>query len=660
MKLKKIPKYLALTLLTAGASLILGFLSFGGMFAIWPVLSIAFGAFALAVAYEGEIYIQNIKGALNKLFKHNHLKNLLAQNYLLENFPDTAAEDCPVFFVDYKIQLELLHQFGHKKLDDDNQKIKNQLELTLVDMEKWFATQLFNEENDGIETNPRLLRYKKTLQAWLQINKQNEWKERYNSRQDTFKRVKIFSALAGFFMGIGSTYLLMEAFAVIPMFSAIAVTSLPFMIVPMAIIAGTAYGLLTYNAITDMINNDTLRTWYNKIKKDLSEDFGIRSVFIASSAIVLVLLATALTICTAGTWWTVAKEAQPLFTWMSKMPRFIMGIINPIITGLSAIAFNLQNTSESLEIIDNAARTKGNFIYRMGTAIREGFQSLRGHENWLQMLNPFRLLLKLTFLPLRILLFLGHLVAIGVTTDRVPGISQFLSALLGIVCEGLEDMHYFVPHAHHHVHEKATCEHEHEGHHHHEHEHKHEDKHFEVMLKERLGRKHGHSHDLDLPTRILRGIFSPIFGLAALWDSCTSQFNADTKKPTLNLKNAWKKQHAIPEDEPVDISSNAPKPSKDWQLEQAIFCIERHKEKHLSNAKIGQVIALEKNAALTALQREIGALNPGEMDSVAMKARLTEEKHVPLYNIHRFFDNGPTETASFLEALPQRIMLTAV
>lgn len=91
-----------LLLLTVGASLILGFLSFGGMYALWPVLPLAFAGFALSVAYEGEIYLQNIKGALNKLFKFNYLKNYLAKEYLLNHFPNTDEENCPQFFKDYK------------------------------------------------------------------------------------------------------------------------------------------------------------------------------------------------------------------------------------------------------------------------------------------------------------------------------------------------------------------------------------------------------------------------------------------------------------------------------------------------------------------------------------------------------------------------------
>lgn len=98
INLKKIPYNLALILLTAGASIILGFLSFSGMYALYPLLGLAFATFALSVAYEGEIYLQNIKGALTKLFKSDYLEHRMAKEYLLDHFPDnTEEEECPQF-----------------------------------------------------------------------------------------------------------------------------------------------------------------------------------------------------------------------------------------------------------------------------------------------------------------------------------------------------------------------------------------------------------------------------------------------------------------------------------------------------------------------------------------------------------------------------------
>ena len=93
MKIKKIPFSLATWVLMAGASLTIGLLVFGGTLAIWPVLPAAVAAFVLSVAYEGEIYLQNIKGSLKKLFKSNQLERQLAKACLLEHFPNVMGHD---------------------------------------------------------------------------------------------------------------------------------------------------------------------------------------------------------------------------------------------------------------------------------------------------------------------------------------------------------------------------------------------------------------------------------------------------------------------------------------------------------------------------------------------------------------------------------------
>lgn len=728
MKLKKIPRYLALSLLTTGASLILGFLSFGGMLALWPVLSLASAAFALSVAYEGEVYFQNIKGALSKLFKSNSVKQHLAKQYLLAHFPDECGliemldnpeevsadhlrgllknkrayvlygskiyyvdkdfkpqalaiknadelavmfsgkgnvlreasgkdikkitaltghilpdpDDGPLFFKDYQRQLRLLEPYTHESLDKASRSRKKKIEKTLSDMEKWFATQLFPETKMG--SNP-LSAYEIELRTWLGQHEQREWLTKYNQRKTWLNWTKAFSATAGIFMGLGTTYLLSEAFTVIPTFAALSLTTLPLLIVPMALVAGAAYGLLTYNAITDMINNQTLRTWYNKIIKDWNNG----RWFIPLCGVVLAGLAVVLTICTAGTWWTVAKEAPPLFKWLGKMPRFVMGIINPIITSISAIAFNLQNTGESLEIIDEFTHKKGNIFSRIGKGIAAGIKFLRSHENWLQIVNPFRIALKLTFLPLRILLFLGHLISIGVTTDRVPGISQFKSALLGMFIEGLEDMHYFVSHTHHHHHHGKVP--------------------FRHLLSEHLAREHSHNHELDFPARILTYIFSPLFALAALWDMLASRLNQD--RPVLSFAQAWNKQHGIAPEKQVETDNTAQYPSANWQYNQTIYRIEHFKERQLDHARWNRPLAEQKGANFKVIQDKLREQAPdldtdksatagiADVDVVEKLIKETIVQHkAPILAQHRFYHRGQDKTSSsrFIEEeLPQRI-----
>ncbi len=256
-------------------------------------------------------------------------------------------------------------------------------------MEKWFARQLFT---------PKLAQgeYAGELQEWLKKHEQDLWIKKLHKREKLFKYVLAFSLLTGVFMGLGTTYLLTEAFAVIPLMAIISGPMLPFVIAPMAIVAGAAYALLSYNAVTDMIQQDTLSKWYYKIRDAWQNGSKLKASLLSLATFGLVALAIALTLCTAGTWWTVTKEARPLFAWMAKLPSFIMGIINPIINGFSAIIFNLQNTSESLEMVEEALEPTTDKKESRLKSVRRFISSLIEKENVLQLFNVPRIILKLT------------------------------------------------------------------------------------------------------------------------------------------------------------------------------------------------------------------------------------------------------------------------
>lgn len=66
--------------LTAGASLTLGLLSFGGFYAICPSIIFGTGSAFLATLYEGEIYYSNTKDAIKKLLKPNYFNQKQAIN----------------------------------------------------------------------------------------------------------------------------------------------------------------------------------------------------------------------------------------------------------------------------------------------------------------------------------------------------------------------------------------------------------------------------------------------------------------------------------------------------------------------------------------------------------------------------------------------------
>lgn len=645
---KKIPYYIALTLLTAGASLILGFLSFGGMYALLPLLPLAVATFILSVGYEGEIYLQNIKGAFKKLLKNNYLEHQVAKEYLLKHFPAPSEdEEWPQFFKDYKAQLELLDAFGHHSLNKQSQQKKEQIKQTLKDMETWFAQQLFQKTM----THGKSSIYTQELHEWLKTHAQKEWQERIKTRKLRFHLAQGFSVCAALFMGLGSTYLIVEAFTIIPFIVAIPFTFWPFMIVPMALIAGTAYGMLTYNAITDLINNNTIVSWYKKLRADLSQGLTFRKILMTSTAVLLAGLAVALTVCTAGTWWTVATNARPLFAWMKHMPSFIMGVINPIVTGASAIFFNLENTAESLEMIDQAMQRKKNFFQRTAESLQKGWQHIKDTENWLQMINPFRLLLKITITPLRIILFLGHLFSIGFTADRMPGMPKILAALIAIISEGFEDAHYFVGHDH--EHEEGTEPHNHDDE---AHQHTHP---LKTLLKERLEEGGGHNHNLDLPTLGLKSIAIPLYALAALWDSWSSRLNRHAiqvnkqQKNVLSFSQAWKKQFDIEEEKSITPCEHAAHPSNQWQQAHIASLLEKRVQK-LEQVSMGKSSAQAKINALTKFKDKMCQAPASEW-----KKLLQEEQKNPVYNQHRLFAVAEAQCATqqFMSDLSARVSL---
>jgi len=404
MKIKKILKHITLLSLTVGASLIVGFLCFSGMFALWPILSLATAGFTLAVAFESEVYYQNIKHALRKLFKADHVTEQLGKEYLRQYFlqertaleyykesvaihtelealylrndeseedtsqiqslvqkqkdTERALAETPQFFEDYQATLIAMDALSHT-LDLTLAQEARQVALAkeLKDMEKWFAWQLFNLHQPTTQPS----RYQQQLQAWLAKHDQAKYQQRrvelQQAQQPWFYLAGISSLIASIGMSFATSYLLLDAVANIPLLASISITWLPIIILPLALIAGTAYGCMTYSALHDMITQRTLEKWANKLTDYLTkQDWTINTAPIAIFEITLLALIISLTFCTAGTWRTIATQTPPLFAWMKQLPSVIMGWINPIILSLTTLIFNLQNTSETLDIVDMANR----------------------------------------------------------------------------------------------------------------------------------------------------------------------------------------------------------------------------------------------------------------------------------------------------------------
>lgn len=650
MKIKKIFRQGTLILLTGGASLLIGFLSFTGMLAITPLLPVAFTSFLLSVAYEGEIYFQNIAGTLKKLFKPYFYEQQYARQFMHDYFPKNLFDKkCPLFFRDYAAQL---HECDNITLDPNSPDYQEQLKKhaaatkVLNRMEKWFAKQLFHPSTDEKQSP-----YVSKLQEWLEqqqdeqgISRREQFKQQLAGAQKQFFYARWFSWISGFSMAVGTTYLLMESFAAIPWLASLSVGVLPWVVIPLSIIAGVAYSFQIYNSLTDMITNETLLTWAHKIKQDLQEGRWL----MPAAAVILLVFALALTVCTAGTWWTIAKEARPVFNGMKNMPRFVMGVIHPLITGLTSLAFILENTSETLNMFEAGLSMP---ISDEKTTPKEHTKT----KHWLTEINPFRWMIRLTYQPVRYFLFLGHLISIGVTTDRLPGLSSWSSTAIGIASEGGEDLHYFF---------------------HPEHQHGHS---TEELMKQRLNADHDHQHDF--PEQVLNYCYYPLFTLAAGWNYLASRIEHyfDENKAPVDFKTAWRECTGLMAAEepcctapqtPLDnmtlcgATSTAPslKVSSDWKAQDALFQIDRHIEKNLHSEPGENTTASEHVAKLTSLKQTLlkqTKLKPQKREPVAAIIKKHLEKEVMTYqnNVKNTFfglEDESGNTHALLEKLAQQ------
>ncbi len=499
---EKYHKY-ARRIFAGGASLIIGLLSFGGMYALIPFVIPSLISSVLATIYEGHIYSENWDRFYEKMKSSDYFENQLPKYYLERYFQDSKTPNRVPFFELYEEKIR----------QKRTEAVKEELDA----LEALFAEQI-GAGKDFEGTNfAEYADYAEELHRFLHAKKEEDGTSIHEDYEYSRKRriwlvplLKFFGfGVTALFMSIGTTYLLVELFTLVPLLSMIPFSVLPIIIVPASIIAGIAYGGLTFNALTNLMANDTFLRWWRRIRDDFKRDgFSLKHATMTLSVVSLTALALTLTICTAGTWLTIARSVRPLFGWMKYMPAPIMHVINPIIMWISSFAFNVENTSGTLHELfpepDPKVKPAKSVWQQFKEACSNAYNHVKEKENLKQRLNPWRMALMLV-LSMRYVFFLGHLISIGVTADRIPGLSQYISAGLGALGEGTEDWHYFFSHSH------AND--------------------LKSLLRERLGEAQGHSHgeedEEDLPTQLVNWAASYLYKFSAKWDAHYSQFNED-------------------------------------------------------------------------------------------------------------------------------------
>ena len=254
-------------------------------------------------------------------------------------------------------------------------------------------------------------------------------------KKNLIKASFYFSLITSILFSLGSIYLIVETLATLGLIGAPLT-----LVIGIAIICGASYGLQTFNSLVNLILNDTLSSWWAEAKNSFHEGGLFKRSLITLSNIVLISLAICLTISTAGTWWTIAQQSKNLPIFIRSIPKFISSVITPIFVAISTLIFTLENTKATFDLFLKQFKSKNSHNHSNGNSYAKSSST---NIPIYQTYNPFNFLASIIGISLKGIGIILHVVSIGLTTNRIPGISIQLSVVTSMLSELFEDIPYF-------------------------------------------------------------------------------------------------------------------------------------------------------------------------------------------------------------------------
>lgn len=306
-----------------------------------------------------------------------------------------------------------------------------------------------------------------------------------------------------------------------------------------------------------MIHDNTLKNYLLAIKENF-KDGTFKSILTAFGKILflicLISIPMIVSLCTGGSFLTSVQTSSVLFHWMECLSGLIISLSMAIVLGLANFAFSFQNIIE----------TFGLFLPKNTQAIAhssrlEQLKELLADENYLQILNPFRLVTLIIHKSFVIVGLLLHVLTMAVIGDRPPhlqGISPeiitYTAIAVAAINDGSSDLHYFVDHGDDH--------------------------------------EHGHDHSNNIPTLFINAVLLlTLIPLSTLYDYIAALlFNTHP----LKLKEAWDKQSGLI----IDHHHNDSKKKNSFFIEQS-YSSEQNKLSLTKNELITPLLADLNNQA---------------------------------------------------------------
>ncbi len=461
-------RYILTALFSLGAIALLGILSYSGMLYLTGNVIASLVSAGLAVLIEGEIYKRNILSGVSKFLEFGQFVerdsyvNKLKE--LSDKFHDPKSADCDnsgrtSLLKDYYSLRHYKKKLEHAKVrSEEQEKELERCETRISEIEEFFIRYM----NDGLDPNNIIeQRLSKGLDHYL-INDKTEI---LNTLRSNISWEQMWLWLSTPFTVGGGIMAMLVAVAQLPealvaLNIAITPTLTMLAIWPLAFLGGIGLMLITYNTFVEVIHNKKWVKHWKVFNQNIKEASTLGSVLHVVSMALITGLAIFATIATASTWWIAAQTGVTLFPLLSTLTvrlQMILISVGATLFALGQIVFEYVNSLESHATITRGQSRKGltkdqeQYLSKLST-VRQFFavpllQALNDYDSWLrkplcERINPFTWIIKIIEYPFRLVIFIGHLISIGVTGDRLGNIHPAVTSTVGALQEGMTDLHY--------------------------------------------------------------------------------------------------------------------------------------------------------------------------------------------------------------------------
>jgi hypothetical protein len=456
-------RYALTALFSLGAIALIGILSYSGMLYLTGNIIASIASAILAVIIEGEIYKRNILSGVGMILEFgDYIERDSYCNTLkafVKNLEDKGAlEQDSTLLKDYHKLRQHIKKLKHaKRLSEDQQKELQHCETRATEIESFFIRYIDNQIDPENLVEQRL---KMGLDQHLSEKKNGIYHSLQNNIQ--WERLWLWLSMP-VTVGGGIMAMLVAASQLTAAITAIGLTITPILLLgvwPVAGLAAVGFMLMTYNTFVDMIHHKKWLGHWNSFKAKMSAASGFSKILHVIGMALLAGLAVFATLATTATWWVAAQTGitlLPFLTTLSDKMKTFISTIGIGLFGFGILVFEYANSLESLATLSKGPSLHGlpkdqrvalkemplisQFFTILSAQIQASYRTWRLKPLSVK-INPFTWAIRLIEFPFRLVVFIGHLISIGVTGDRLGNINPAITSTMGALQEGMTDIHY--------------------------------------------------------------------------------------------------------------------------------------------------------------------------------------------------------------------------